>query len=432
MREVFLTVGAVGYTVSTKPITFHDPYLTYDLGRTFKTVLGIQPGYVIRIVSGIAKAPQSYIIASVSDHEIIVNSANPFTEASDELNESGVYYSIGFNAPYFNQVDLDLSDPGTNARLSQASGSHTLPHGTSRKSAVAGAVTLPSEPIINIEFVELLEPPISNLVDASTQTIIFHNRVNHDDAGHRRPPIPLSNAETSYVIKTLNPNEVNSSRALTQLLIGYEATPGIFDGYKLRVKYNTLVDFHSIDSYVRNPETRILGADHLVKSRHPVWITVSFNYRPKPNAVDPVNEVNVANQVSWFINNFNHADDLDTSDIHLIIRESDASIGSVSDITVNYILTSPDGQLVYFYTSDVVAVYADTLDDSNGITCDFERSNLIVPEELVDNGVLSIDDNNSLHSYFDYMGISNRTIMYLTKPSSINVVAKEILSGTVY
>jgi hypothetical protein len=90
---------------------FRDPLLTYGDGTPGSGVpftdpaINLETGDVIYILSGMLNAPRAFQILGVSDHELEVSAAMPFTEATDETG-STVQYSAGSVGPAFDNMYL--------------------------------------------------------------------------------------------------------------------------------------------------------------------------------------------------------------------------------------------------------------------------------------------------------------------------------------
>jgi hypothetical protein len=385
--------------------SFRDPNLSYDVGNTF-TAIGAKAGYVLNIHDGIVGAPKAYIISEVRDDELLVNGNAPFPEASDEFDDqttNAVKYSIGWAAPSFDNIELE---PGVNKRTAaQSTTDSSALWGTSRRTRQAGRVTLSGRPVQDIELVEITNPPaaLGPIIDPSSRTVIFSQRVNQE---------PSASADfygNQYQFIVDNPLEAQSGRAVNSIVVGYSPVNDMFDGLNMRVKYKTLDGFQSADSYVRGRFNRILAADHLVRGRFSVWISITIPYRNRTNTSLTLDTDAAADTVASFINNFDFSDTLDSSDISTILRVEYPVIGAVFPFNIEYVLESPDGQRIFFTTEDVVSIFPT---ENNGVVFDENESNLRVPSALQNKGITSIATDSQLLTYLDYLGVTDRTVVY--------------------
>ena len=404
---------------------FRDPYLTHDLsgGRTFIS-LGIQPGHVLYIISGIVGTPMGFVITDVSDHELTVSGHTAFTEASDEFPDpldNIVRYSVGWLSPGFAEVDLEgtgVYDRGAAQSVDPLY--ENIPWGTSRKIQQPGKVVLSGRPIQNIKWVEVTNPDTSDpLVDPTTGTFIFNNRTNY-------PPVKVGDASgTMYQLVTTNPEKGQSMEAVNTLIVGYaDGWPahvppipdmGYFDGKNLRIVYETLLGFEDIHNYVMDRNQRVQNANQLVKARYPVWLQMVIPYRKRPSATGDLDEDAARTNVVNFVNNSDPNDDFDITDITTMLRTYYDVIGAIYPITMTYHLDSPDGQQVWFETTDLISVFM-----TNGVT--LTSTDLIPPQDLWDRGITQILTIAELSDYFNYLGVTDRVVQYRTEKSLISFV----------
>lgn len=395
---------------------FRDPLLTYGNGIPGSAIpftdplINLETGDVIYILDGMLGAPRAFTILDVTDHELEVSAAVPFTEASDETG-SIVLYSAGSIGPAF-----DNKIASRNAQTSTDPLYTTIPVGTSRHIKSPGKILLTGRPVQDIEWVEITDPPasMSQIIDPTSGTIIFPNRVNADPIGPMAEP-----TLTQYQISVRNPTKSQSAEMVTEVNVGYLTDPAVFEGYNLRVVYRTLSGFENIHAFVENQDRRVLAANHLVRARHPVWIEANIPYRMKPTMSGDVIDEEVASQLlSDYINNFDPNDDLDMNDLATQFRISYSSIGNVSPFTVYYEFHAPDGQVVRFSTSSIVSIF---ITDDNGVAIE-NSGDIVVPQSLVDQGITVIDDADSLNAWYDLLGVSDRTVKYRSAESYISFI----------
>lgn len=402
---------------------FRDPLLTIDGAKPFGTVLGIQPGHVLFIRSGIVGTPRGFTIVSVSDNELEVSAFSPFDEASDELDVNDVVYSVGWLSPGFEEIDFG---GGTFTRHAQPSAdplySH-IPYGTSRHIQAQGQVVLSGRPIQKMLSLEVTDPDSGDpLMDPSTGTVIFRTRVNGapDNASAWVAADPIA---TEYQIVVTNPDSSQSMDAVNKVVIG--APSGLYAGYEtknLKVSYLTLSGFSNVDGYITDRSRRIAAANHLLRGRHPIWINMQVEYRIKPTSSGVFDTVDAARQLAAYINAFDSNDDLDASDISAFLRNNYDALGTVYPFTdtnpIYYQLAVPDGQIVEFTTTDIISIF-----EKNGVSL-YNSGNLIPPPALQSRGITSISNASELEDWFFYIGISDRTIKYRTNESQITFLLK--------
>jgi hypothetical protein len=419
--EENLTVG--GYAVRPDGIVniFRDPELTYDLGRTFKTFFGIQPGHNIYIRSGIESSPRAYLIVNVTDHEIQVRESSPFTEASDEFGDlpNAVIYSVGWFSPDFSEVELE---PGIHQRTAAPSTNPTyeaVPYGTSRRISESGKVVLSGKPVQDIDLVEVTDPDGGDiLIDPTTNTVLFNNRVNTTPAHTVEPSF------TQYQMVTYNYALAQSMWAVNAIRVGYPAVPPSpaksYDGKNLRVVYKTLSGFSDVHAYTAGRDVRVAAANHLVKAKHPVWVQVHIQYRLKDTATGTLDADAASQAIANHINNFESNDTLDVSDISQAFRDAYSIIGAVYPLTAYYYLNAPDGQQAFFSTTDIISIFSS---GTNGVVLE-NGGDITPPTEMQRRGVIVIGTSQELADYFSIMGVSDRTVIYRSMKSMITFEQK--------
>jgi hypothetical protein len=414
MVEENLTVGDYFYRPDGVVSLFRDPYLTYDLGRTF-TSLGVLPGYVINIRGGIVSSPRGYIITKVYDHELVIQDKAPFTEAYDErINpESTLSYSIGWLGLGYAEIELTAGVYIREVAASVLPDSASVPVGTSRRIKQPGKVCLAGKPIQDIESVTITNPTgnLDAYKDVSTGFIFFSNRINTE------PLIQVEPSLLEYQLTTLNPLVAQSNRAVNLLTVGFKSDPSIFDGLNLKISYRTLVSFSNISAYTSEHNVRVVSASHVVRGRNPVWLLINIPYKLKTTVTTVVDETLAAAAVATHINDFDPKDELDVSDISYFVRNAYPIIGSVYPFQICYYLNSPDGQQLQFSTTDLVSIFPTS---TNGVI--LENGEDITPTpEMIKQGIVSIQSNSDLLTYLQQLGISDRTVSYRSTTNKITL-----------
>ena len=402
---------------------FRDPALTRDIPGAKFTELGVQPGHVLFISSGIVGAPRAFPITEVTAHELFVSERSPFGEASDELDVNEVSYSIGWLAPAFQDIDFDPA-PTTHEYERVAAPSTDplysfIPAGTSRHISEPGCMVLTGRPVLDVLTVEVTDPvPSDARLDPSTGTVKFMIRTN-------MPPVRGSAVGTSqYQVQVLNPASAQSSESVTLINVGYPdpefPTTIAYDGKNLRVSYLTLQDFAAVASYARDYNNRVLDSNHLIRARNPVWVSMNIPYRYKPTALTTIDTAEAAARVAAHIDVFDPNDDLDMSDIATLIRDAYAdNVGTVFPFVISYDLDLPDGQVLQFETTDIVSIFTN---GTAGVTL-INGDDVVVPQALIDQGIVAITGAN-VHNLYAYYGISDRTVVYKSREDLITLTLR--------
>jgi len=432
------TIGGYFPRPDSKAVVFRDPWLTnddhtadgYPGGRKFTDAPAVSVGDVIYIREGISGAPLGYTVTEVRPTELLISAGVPFSEAYDEktvdwsvpLNpDPGLIYSIGHIAPSFDDIPLL---PGDYVRTAlQSTSDPTIPVGTSRHIQEPGVIVLAGVPIQDVTWVEITSPLASDgaIINPSTGTIVFNNRVNSDPVGPMLEP-----SLTQYRVQVLNPTSGQSADTVTLIQVGYidpSVSPAVsyldhFDGQNLRVVYKTLSDFTNVADYVTNRDRRISAANQLVRARNPIWLEMTIPYRMKPTSGDTLDHSAAAEFLATYINNFDPNDDLDFSDLATQLRNEYAGIGVVFPFTIYYHLHSPDGQIASYSTEDVVSIF-DL--NSNGATL-LNGNSIVAPQVL--SSLTFINTPGALVSWYGYLGITDRTVNYRAKSSNISFYIK--------
>jgi len=403
---------------------FRDPALTRDDGNTFGTVLGVQPGHVLFIRSGIVGTPRGYTIVSVTDHELEVSPYSPFDEASDELDVNDIEYSIGWLSPGFEEIDFGGGTFVRHAQPSVTPGYEDVPYGTSRHIQTPGRVVLDGHPIEEILSVEVTDPDSGDpLIDPSTGTVIFRLRVNSapDNLSAWSASDPTA---TQYQLYVVNPLSSQSMYAVNEIDVGDANSPYPgYEGKNLKVTYLTLSGFADVHAYVVDRNRRVTCANQLIRARHPIWIYFMVEYRLRPTSDATFDTTAAAQQLADYINAFDPNDDLDASDITAFLRANFDMLGTVypftTDNPINYKLYAPDGQVVEFYTTDIISIF-----EKSGVVL-ANSADLVAPQALIDRGITEISTAAALRDWYNYVGISDRTIKYRTLASMITFSLKE-------
>ena len=413
-REETGIIGGYFVRPDNKINVFRDPQLTYELATTF-TSLGVQPGHILHIRNGLLGAPQGFTITKVTDHELEVSINTPFPQASDEQTTNAVVYSIGWLSPAFEEIELEAGVYYRTAAASALPASSSVPYGTSRRIQETGTIVLSGRPVQDVVWVEIADPPAgSELIDPSTETLVFNNRVN------TQPVLPAEPAYTEFRLQVWNPLEAQSMRAVQLVEVGPQSAPSMYDGYTLRVVYRTFQGISDIHSYVENRNQRVAAADQLIRGRHPVWIEAVIPYKMKPTADTELDETAAAKTIAAMVNNFDPDDDLNVSDFSTELRLKYPDVGSVYDVELYYHLDAPDGQQVVYTTSDLVSIFPQ---DDNSVSWENEDE-ITFPDPVSDLWVTPLTPAEKLQNWFQYLGVSDRTVHYRTLADFISFEAR--------
>jgi len=173
--------------------------------------------------------------------------------------------------------------------------------------------------------------------------------------------------------------------------------------------------FDEISAYVESTITRVLAANHAVRAKHPVWISVNIPYRLRTTATTALDVAVAEATVIAYINGFNSADVLDVSDISTIVRASFGVVGAVYPLEIAYHLDSPDGQQLFYLTTDIVSIF-DT--DLNGV--ELQNGGDVTPTpQMQEDGSTGIFTKDELNTYLYQLGVSDRTVTYRTAPGMV-------------
>jgi hypothetical protein len=271
--------------------------------------------------------------------------------------------------------------------------------------------------------VEVTDPDSGDpLLDPSTATVIFNTRVN-GEPDNAAAAAALDPTASQFQLQVTNPDYSQSMYAVNE--VNVQAPVGAYLGYEgknLKVSYMTPSGFGNIDGYVTNRNMRVSCASHLLRMRHPIWINFQVEYRLKPTSSGTFDTVAAAQQLAEFINTFDPNDDLDASDISSFLRNNFDVIGTVYPFTdanpIYYQLHSPDGQVAEFQTTDIISIF-----EASGVSL-INGGDITPPPALQKRGILSISTASNLRDWFNYVGISDRTVKYRTEEGLITFLLK--------
>lgn len=307
---------------------------------------GGDKGKYIRIVS--AGNPENVgtgkiiSVDTINNRATVDGFANNFVTETDvtwELIERPVQYSIGTNAPDFNDR-ISVRYSGEFTRTIQND----------------GKILLPERPIYRITDVSMEGTGFpGGLVDTDGR-VRFPNRINEE-------PEEQSTVDAlEYQVVGNNPGEVLSGWQILELDIGWQNTISkpdnkeYFNGKTLRVTYDTISAYDSIWTFMMSTDRRILCGSVIPKGLHPVYLTLTINYKPSKVATTTVDETELKEALTEYVNGFDPNKDLDISDVHRFVRETYPEIGYLQPTTIYYQLLAADGRVIYFKTDDAIAI----------------------------------------------------------------------------
>jgi hypothetical protein len=347
------------------------------------------PGDVVRVTAGVEGTPRDFMIKSIGDNYVEVQPRYPFPVATDELTPAAyVTYSIGNLGPDFDNIIL-VRETGE----------------TSRKLQSPGTVVLKGQPHYKIKRVEV--------IDTDGNSVELPERVN------------TTPSTSQYQVVDLNPGTSQSALAVTQVVVHPSYTG------RLRVTYETLVDYSSVHNYAVDRFERVICSNPLVKGKHPLYVEAAFRYRLSANALTDALPADVAQTVATYINSFENTDRLDLSALRSHIREKFPQIGVIYEpFDVRYKLHAPDGQIYYFTTRDLVSVEPNWPNNNvrllNGLSLRTPILNGDIDAAASSNNVsLATQVHTEIRRQMLLLGVSDRNIRYLADVLDIQVT-KEI------
>ena len=346
-REVLAEVGSAFARPDNIIGTFRSVAVT-DWSTT-----NVAVGDIIRITDGLTQVPRDFPITEVTTAELRVSDYYPFPE---EATGVSFYIYRPISGP-----DYQVYPTTGTATDGETTGSLITPN----------AVVLPGGPQYIIREVVVLDPdPGDPGINSGDGFVILSFRINSTPVDSVDPSLQ------TYQVVVRNPESAQSGKVVTYLYV-----PPRFEGKNLRIRYDTLAGFDTVDTLVRSRFERILAGNPLPRAYHPVYLSFTMPYRLKKNAtVSEIDELALRNSLVEFINTFSREDVLDTSDLATHARNFNTEIGAVFPFEIDYTVLGPDGNLYYGKTTDVVDV-----------------------DELVD------------------LGVTGDTVLYITDLSLLNV-----------
>lgn len=367
------TVGALFARPDQVINVFRDPTFTatHLFTDTFSSAfinLPVNVGDIIRITAGLPVVPREFDVVEVQATQLLVSERIHFEVATDE-SSGNVSYTIGNNLARTNVV--------SNLGLPYTTGV------TSRSVVNSGRITMPGLPIMEINDVAITNPTSGDpLINPADGFVHFVKRVNTTPASS--DPNALE-----YQVITHNPLLDQSSQMWTEILVNTGTKN--WNGKTLRVTYKTLGDFVNVDTFIRNRFERVVCANILTKGHYPVQLNMTLQYKLKATATGLLDNDAIASEIASFINSFDTSiAPIDTSAVVQHVRDTFTDIAAINPLTINYILSAPDGTTQTYATTDQVVI-----DNA----------------KLISGNVLDLVG----------LGITPKTIRYLSDPEVITV-----------
>lgn len=341
------------------------------------TSLSLEAGMALRIWTGLPLSARDFIIREVRDTELYVSEKVPFPIATDE-DSTYVTWSVGQNMPNYQDVVPQTATGQTSQQVQNS-----------------GRITLPGGPLYNILDVTVDDDsdPDSDPTDG-----LVHLNVRTNEA-----PTTQVAPDNEYQVVVHTPEAHQSNRSYVELLVGPEGNLAKYDGKTVKVTYDTVVGFDSVDLKVSNRRDRIASASPLTRAYHPVYLSFFMEYRLLNSATDEIDDNAAIDELIGYISTFPPTEVIDVSLLSDFLRQVYPQVGHVFPFQISYYVHVPDGRVVEFESSEAVTVPAAVA----------ELQALLTDPDSATEGLL-----NPL----DY-GVSDDTLRYLALKDAI-VVAK--------
>lgn len=337
-----------------------------DAGVADWTATNVEIGDVIRITAGLPSVPRDFVVQEIRPSELYTSERRPFPAAATGLS----YYIY---RPLFGPDVQILPPVSVNTTGFSAATVQNVAH-----------MVLPPEPHYDIIDVVVQNPdPGDPAINAPDGKIHFLNRVN-------TTPVLSSTEVTGLPFQIIGrqPRNGQSARAFDELVLPVE-----YNGKQVKIEYQTLAGFSSIDLFTRDRFERILSANVQTKGLHPVYLTLAVPYSLSPRATASIDELKLRQGIMSYINSFDPRDIIDVSDITTFVKNYSSNIGTTYAFSIQYTLLAPDGNVYDFLTEDKVTLNPDNAFPENPITA----------ERLLE------------------LTVSDRTVRYLTRLDRIQV-----------
>ena len=397
-----------------------DATLTSFLTPNGDLTAKVEQGFITTVYNNLASEPNQYIIREVTDYGVIVSSRTPLpralptseasfnadasvgiisTGATNRLKSAGAhaFTSADINKYiYLNSTNVanhgtyritDVNTTSNYAVLVEATGvipifvdettknwelltavvdysigkvsdDDILPRRYSGRFTKdiqrSGFVMLPATPLYRISDVYIVDGADELSVGGR---VTFLNRTNKDTVLSPGSDPSL----LGYRLWIRNPSEAHSGWQVAELQVGWNDPLGTinmarFDGKTLHVVYDTLTGFDAIWAYTLDRNRRTSCASVIPKGLHPVYASMTIQYKHAATAVAALDEEVAALALADYITNYETLLTLDTSDVVAFLRNTYDVIGYIAPLTINYDLYSPDGRVIHYQTTDEVII----------------------------------------------------------------------------
>lgn len=388
------------------PLELPNVVSSFTLGEVGPTIGGF-PGFPLGRTRLYAGTEYTFTAADVGRYVRIKNSAAgvwPFNNgvweiiAINDAPGAGTNYatlSSITGAPVFvdeNNIEWDLAERNVEysvGNIPPAYGEKIGPSATGRFTRDYrrdGRILLPGVPFYKIRDVSFADP--TNITGyAVGGRVTFKTRVNTAPANPLGDPDKLE-----YQVICANYEESQSGWQLMEIRVGWAGAEALFNGWDLRVTYDTLEEYTDVWTYMVDPEKRQVCAATIPRGLHPVYLSFTVQYKLVRTALESLDETEAAEALADFINAFSTTEEMDTSDFESFLRSTYDILGHVDVALVNYTLYAPDGRLINFQTDKIIeltaanetGVYpADRLDDliSQGVSINTVRY-VVDPDDI--------------------------------------------------
>jgi hypothetical protein len=244
-------------------------------------------------------------------------------------------------------------------------------------------------------------------------------------------------APGEFRVVAVVPENAQSAYAVDQVEVNIAGPPAhaTVDPWQMRVTYDTLVGYDEVQALVLDRFERVLASNPLVRGYTPVYITLNVAYRLRVGATTPLDEEAVEQAVAVFINTFDLTKTLDLSAIMEHARANFPDLGVIVSPTIlTYDLFAPDGQVYSYQTNDIVTVYPEfpsnnahltngSVTSPTALRVPIENADLdptLNPLAIPSNATLFAAANKTLEDQLTELGVSDRTLIYLTSADDIN------------
>jgi hypothetical protein len=293
-------------------------------------------GMVLRVWAGLPVSARDFIIRDVQAAQVLISERTPFPVPTDEQ-LSYVTWSVGQMMPDYQDVV-----------------GQQLTGETSRRWQASGRITLPGGPVYRIKDVAVLDSTDPD-ADPTDGMVHLNVRINTTPTEQVAP-------DNQYQLIVHEPANHQSARSFMEILAGPVEDLDKYDGKSLKVTYDTLAIFDTLDYRVVNRREKISAASPLVKGYHPLYLKFVVEFSRLRNA-DPnviIDVVEAGRALMAFINAFPPTEVIDVSVISTQLRTLYPTvIGQVYPFTIDYEVYIPDGRVVVFTTAEKVELPSD-------------------------------------------------------------------------